>query len=348
MRSWHHELLAACAVVLGVGFPCFGQTSPGPATLENLVNSPEAQGTPAVPEATPKRPAGTVVRPQDGVQHPDLDKAWAEYDAVVTKAAEGIKAAITKQFDASTAKGDLDAAEKWQAAMEKFEKAGEVPAETEVKAAVSVAVADYKKAKEALDKAYEAVVKALTVEKNIADAKAARDEARMITASTEPPGKAVGVAGEAVGKEPQGDIVFLCDLQERDALVGFGNLGKGDALGYEGRLVQVQGVRHKKSVSTHPPSNGLAKVTFDIPKGLTHFEAKAAINDGANNHTPLRFKLYADKKLLWTSRPLHGAGSKDDCSVALKGAKTITLIVECPGYNGSAMAVWLDPTFTNK
>jgi tetratricopeptide (TPR) repeat protein len=143
------------------------------------VNSPEPQGTPPVADAAdsgPKRPAGTFARPKDGVQHPDLDKAWAEYDAVVAKAAESIKAAISKQFDATTAKGDLDAAEKWQTALENFEKAGEVPAEKEIKSAASSAVADYKKAKEELGKAYESVVKALTMEKKIAEAKVARDE----------------------------------------------------------------------------------------------------------------------------------------------------------------------------
>jgi tetratricopeptide (TPR) repeat protein len=165
--------------------PCLAQQPAGPRTLENLLNSDNAQKPAAAAEADatnagPKRPAGTVARPADGVQHPDLDKAWAEYDAAVTKAAEGIQAAINKQFDAATTKGDLDAAEKWQAALEKFEKAGEVPAESETKAAVSSAASEYKKAREELSKAYETVVKALTMDKKIAEAKAARDEARIL------------------------------------------------------------------------------------------------------------------------------------------------------------------------
>ena len=162
---------------------CVAQQARGPATLENLVNSSEAQGTPVVPggaDSGPKRPAGTVARPKDGVQHADLDKAWAEYDATVAKAAESIKAAITKQFDAAAAKGDLDAAEKWQAALEKFEKAGEVPAQSEAKAAVSAAVGDYKKAKEELAEAYEAVVKALTREKKLPEARIVREESRSL------------------------------------------------------------------------------------------------------------------------------------------------------------------------
>jgi hypothetical protein len=165
---------------------CFAQPPTGPATLEGLLNADEGQ-KPAAPtapaDADPKRPAGTVARPKDGVQHPDLDKAWAEYEQTISKVAESVMAAINKQFDAAAAKGDLDAAEKWQAIGERFEKAGEIPVDTDAKAAVSAAFADYKKAKKELAKAYEPVVKALTKEKKIAEAKAAREELRAIDAS---------------------------------------------------------------------------------------------------------------------------------------------------------------------
>jgi hypothetical protein len=122
------------------------------------------------------RPSGTLSRPQGGVKHPDLDKSWAKYDAALVKAAEGIKAAMMSQFDAATARGDLGAAEKWQAALEKFEKAGRLPAEAETKAAVSAAVSELKKARGELAKAYEATVTALTMEKKIAQAKTVRAE----------------------------------------------------------------------------------------------------------------------------------------------------------------------------
>lgn len=178
MRVW--AIGFTCILVLCVAAPSYAQQT-GPRTLENLLNSDNTQKPAAAAEAGstdagPKRPAGTVKRPKGGVQHPDLDKAWADYDAAVTKAAEGIRAAINKQFDAATEKGDLDAADKWQTALEKFEKAGEVPTEKEVKAAVSGALAELKKAGEELTKGYEAVVKNLTIEKKIAEARAARDE----------------------------------------------------------------------------------------------------------------------------------------------------------------------------
>jgi tetratricopeptide (TPR) repeat protein len=174
--------VVSCVLVIGGTSRGLAQQPTGPATLEGLLNSDEGQKPAATAaDADPKPPAGTVARPKDGVKHPDLDKAWADYDTVVAKAAESIKAAISKQFDAAAGKGDLDAAEKWQAALEKFEKAGEVPAEAETKAAVSAAVADYKKAKEELGRAYESVVKALTTEKKIAEAKDVRDEILRLT-----------------------------------------------------------------------------------------------------------------------------------------------------------------------
>ena len=174
-------------VMLTVGWaisPVLAQPPAGTRTLEDLA-AQEPKNPPATPEqeatkASPARPVGTLARPENGVQHPDLDKAWAEYDAVVAKAAEGIEAALSKQFDAAAAKGDLDTAEKWQAALEKFEKAGAVPVDSETKATVNAAVAGYKKAKDELKKAYEAVVTALTMDKKIAEARAGKEELRVV------------------------------------------------------------------------------------------------------------------------------------------------------------------------
>lgn len=189
MRVWAIGL--TCVLVLCGAAPSYAQQT-GPRTLEGLLKSDAAQkpvvaaAEAAATDAGPKRPAGTVARLRNGVQHPDLDKAWADYDAAVAKVTEEMRAAINKQFDAATAKGDLDAAEKWQVIGEKFEKAGELPAEKEIKAAVSGALAELKKAGDELTKAYEDVVKALTIEKKIADAKAVRDELRLTSVGNTP------------------------------------------------------------------------------------------------------------------------------------------------------------------
>lgn len=128
---------------------------------------------------------GTIARPTEGVQHPDLDKAWAVYDAAVTPITESIRDAISKQFDAATAKGDLDVAKKWQAVGVKFETDGELPTEAETKATVIAAVGEHKRARRKLVEAYKALAKNLTMEKKIAEAELVVKECSDIGAEPE-------------------------------------------------------------------------------------------------------------------------------------------------------------------
>lgn len=171
------------ALVLGWVVSCLGQQPSGPATLESLLGDDVPGQRGRLPDAVADKPVGqsqspqgALVRPKAGVQHPELDKAWGEYDAAVAKANAPLKAAIAKQFENATAKGDLDAAVKWQAALDKFEQAGEAPAQKETKSAVAAAVGEYRQAEDKLGNAYEVVVKALTMEKKIREARAARNE----------------------------------------------------------------------------------------------------------------------------------------------------------------------------
>jgi hypothetical protein len=144
---------------------------PGPFDGKAAV-APEAD---AIAE-DPKRLAGTVARPKDGIRHPDLDKAWVAYDAVISKAAETIRAAIVKRFDVVTAEGDLDAAEKWHKVQEDFDNFGVTPAEKDTESDVVAAMTDCRNAEQELAKAYETVVRSLTIERNLPKARAAKDE----------------------------------------------------------------------------------------------------------------------------------------------------------------------------
>ncbi len=170
--------------------PCLGQQEGGAPRLEDSLEAapvapadeaPAAESPPPPgPEPTSARPKGALARPKNGVQHPDLDQAWAEYDAVVSKATQSIRASVTKQFDAAVEKGDLDTAEKWQGALAKLEKDGEIPTTTETKTAVSAAATGFKKGKDELTKAYDVVVKTLTMQKKITEAMAVRNEKRSL------------------------------------------------------------------------------------------------------------------------------------------------------------------------
>jgi hypothetical protein len=351
MRLW--VVRFACVLVLVSSSASFGQEPSGPQTLENLLKSDDSEQSAAPAgadgtDAVPKRPSGTVIRDRDAVQHPELDKAWADYDAAVAKASKGIQAAIAKQFDAATSRGDLDAAVTWQEIGEKFEKAGEIPTASEINGVVSAAVNDYEKARELLSKAYESTVKVLTKEKKIAEAKAVRAESLSIQAAVIAGATDVGASAikqrASTGKED----VYLADLLARDVSVGYGAYGKNGDLGYDNIRVSVQGIKYSKTIGVAPHSNGYGKAVFDIPEGCVRFEATAAINDSAqrNQKTALIFKVYGGNRLLWTSKPLYGGGSSEKCSVPLKGVKSLTLVVECPGPNDWSHSVWLDPHVT--
>lgn len=212
--------------VLGLSFallltgrvPCLGQQPSGPQTLENLVRSDEGEDGPATDddaadaEGTPVRPAGTLARPKDGVQHPNLDKAWTEYDAAVAKAAEGIRAAITKQFDRAAEDGKLELAEKWQAIGAAFEKEGALPKEKESEKEVKNASEAFARASESLKKAYEQVKKALTMDKKLAEARAASDEWTGLAAGTAvplKPNKWVQPKNDDAWQKTQGKILTV-------------------------------------------------------------------------------------------------------------------------------------------
>jgi hypothetical protein len=132
MRPW--VLGFWCALVLcGSSSGLAQQQQTGPRTLEGLLKSDEAQkpvvaaAEAAATDAGPRRPAGTVARPKNGVQHPDLDAAWADYDKQIEAVANAVEDAIETELNSAAATGDLDASLKWKTAGEQFQKDGRIP-----------------------------------------------------------------------------------------------------------------------------------------------------------------------------------------------------------------------------
>jgi hypothetical protein len=198
MRSHDFAVALGCAVVLatfGVEVtPCRAQTrsgpGAGPATLESLITTP-ANDAPAAAvkpstasqpaaqlpaEDAPARPHGVLVRPADGVKHPALDAAWTDYESSVRSALHSLRGVIAKRFETAAGKGDLAAVEKWQEIADKFDSRGILPTGPDIKAAVGIAESTLKKSRDELVRAYDTVVKDLTMARRIEDAKAARTE----------------------------------------------------------------------------------------------------------------------------------------------------------------------------
>jgi hypothetical protein len=136
MRLW--AFVVSCVIVFDGSLPGFAQQQQtGPATLENLLGDEVTAPTqrpvavdatdPAATAVPAGRIHGAIARPKDGVQHPDIDAAWAEYDKQIETAAQAIEQAIEKELNAAAAAGDLDAALIWKTAGEQFRKDGRIP-----------------------------------------------------------------------------------------------------------------------------------------------------------------------------------------------------------------------------
>ena len=146
------------------------------------------------------------------------------------------------------------------------------------------------------------------------------------------------------------DSVFLDDIEEMDSSVGHGTLGKRGSHGYGSAEISVKGVKASHSLSLHPKRMGSAHVKYNLRQQYTQFAADAAISDAAPNpsESPLIFRVIADGKELWKSKPIHAKGTSERCSVAIRGVKELTLIVDCPNGNAWAFAVWINPSVSTK
>lgn len=157
---------------------------------------------------------------------------------------------------------------------------------------------------------------------------------------------------------------FLSELRETRSKVGYGRLGKGSKLGFEGIKAKVEGTYYHHVVSMHPPSGwsaGGAFATFPLPGvpaaggggksagtgvldaggegelGLARWcalVAAVAINDGNNvigrAGSPLTFSVRdgVTNALLWASEPIQSTKHVQDVRLALPiGVRALKLQV---------------------
>jgi len=110
------------------------------------------------------------------------------------------------------------------------------------------------------------------------------------------------------------------------------------------RQIRVGGKPFQHGLGTHPLNYSGANVTYDIGGKFSEFTGGVAIDDGRQrSDTPLTFEIIGDGRQIWISRPVQRGGMPQTFKVSVKRIKRLTLIVRCPGHNGFAWAVWLDP-----
>ncbi len=114
------------------------------------------------------------------------------------------------------------------------------------------------------------------------------------------------------------------------------------------RPITVKGVDSVHGLFLHPPcDHGTAYIVFNLGGKYRRLRAQVAINDGANAgrgpDTPLTFRVMGDGKQLWKSSPMRRCGRAQDCDISVAGVALLVLLVDCPGRDFCAHAVWVEP-----
>ena len=109
--------------------------------------------------------------------------------------------------------------------------------------------------------------------------------------------------------------------------------------------IVVRGQASPYGLYMHPASNDSAHVAFRLGKPYRRFRGAAAINDSVGNRTAtaLTFRIVGDGRELWKSSPQKEAGAPASFDVDVTGVEKIELFVDCPGDNGYAHGVWIEP-----
>ncbi|MCK6474126.1 MAG: protein kinase [Planctomycetes bacterium] len=149
-----------------------------------------------------------------------------------------------------------------------------------------------------------------------------------------------GAAPSAKDKE-----AYLADLQEIDPQVDRGTFGKKKELGIGNKHIRVDERDYENGLGMHPPKSGAATVRYELGGAYRALSGAAGLNDTSKkgSKSPLTFMILGDGKVLWKSPKIQQRGERYTFRVEVPGVKMLELSVDCPGDNGGAHAVWLDP-----
>jgi predicted O-methyltransferase YrrM len=146
--------------------------------------------------------------------------------------------------------------------------------------------------------------------------------------------------GASAAPEPPGAAsIYLDTLTPQAIAVGYGGLGRGGQLGYEGRRVRVQGRRYPHALSTHPP----ARLSYHLGGRFARFTCAVALNDDvAPDSTHADFSVLADGRPVATIPQVRPGDAPQPLAVDLSGVQCLELVVQTSRWD-CCHAVWLDP-----
>lgn len=131
----------------------------------------------------------------------------------------------------------------------------------------------------------------------------------------------------------------LTQLSPTETRVGYGRLGLGGELGYEGRRVHVGGLAHVRAISAHAPSN----VHFLLDGRFSALHCRVAINDDVPaGAAVVTFSVVADGRVIASVADLTAGASARELVAPLAGVRRLELRAETANRNYSH-AVWIEP-----
>lgn len=109
-----------------------------------------------------------------------------------------------------------------------------------------------------------------------------------------------------------------------------------------------KGIHKLHALYAHPPDKSSSShIAYQLDKQFSLLRGEVGIQtDAPPPASPLTFRIVADGKLLWTSRPIQVVDVSQPFRVNVAGVKKLELFVDCPGWHWNAWAVWLDPVLT--
>lgn len=131
----------------------------------------------------------------------------------------------------------------------------------------------------------------------------------------------------------------LDELRPLQSRVGYGQLGTGGALGYEGKQVSVGGATFASALSTHPP----ARVLYSLGGTATRFRCRVALNDDvAAAAAWADFDVVVDGRVVAEAHRVRAGEEPRVLDVDVSGGYLLELLVSTSHWEHSH-AVWLEP-----
>jgi len=85
-------------------------------------------------------------------------------------------------------------------------------------------------------------------------------------------------------------------------------------------------------------------IIYNLNREVTHFVARAVITDGADPNTSVIFEVYADKRLIYKTKPLTKSRQVEEINTAIPArSKQLKLVAEASDSKYYRWARWVDP-----